>query len=280
MSRLFEIIDELGSGQFGYVFLAKRKRKTVPSYVALKIEKKNNDLAMIQYESKIIHYLNEQQCYRVPSVFWYGMFEGNPAMAMTHYSISLEDYIYKSGFPTQHNECEKIFIEMVQILKSIHQANVIHCDIKPANFMMKNERIYLVDFGLSKIYVDEENEIYPDKFVVEAFLGTPKYISVFIHEGHSPSLRDDMISCLYVYLFSKTKQLPWDVLPRKSTENDIFPENHIQEFYNQERMDKKNQLKQKVQDTHLGKALKLMENTGFGKTPNYNKLTDLFITFV
>ena len=125
-----------------------------------------------------------------------------------------------------------------------------------------------------------ENEIYPDKFVVEAFLGTPKYISVFIHEGHSPSLRDDMISCLYVYLFSKTKQLPWDVLPRKSTENDIFPENHIQEFYNQERMDKKNQLKQKVQDTHLGKALTLMEKTGFGENPNYNQLTDLFIGLI
>jgi len=280
MSRLFEIVSEIGSGQFGYVFLAKRRRKTVPSYVALKIEKKESLLSMIQYESKIIHYLNEQQCYHIPSIFWYGMYENNPAMAMTHYSISLEDYIYKPGFPRCRNEPEKIFIEMVQILQSIHEANVIHCDIKPANFMMKNDHIYLVDFGLSKIYVNEENEIYPDKFVVEAFLGTPKYISVFIHEGHSPSLRDDMISCLYVYLFSKTKQLPWDILPQKTAESGSFPENHIQEFYNQERMDKKYELKRKVQDTHLGKALTLMEKTGFGENPNYNQLTDLFIGLV
>ena len=55
---------------------------------------------------------------------------------------------------------------MVQILQSIHEANVIHCDIKPANFMMKNDHIYLVDFGLSKIYVNEENEIYILKMAI------------------------------------------------------------------------------------------------------------------
>ena len=51
----------------------------------------------------------------------------------------------------------------------------------------------MVDFGLSKIYVDENGENFADSYVQQQFLGTPKYISVYIHQGHSPSLRDDIL---------------------------------------------------------------------------------------
>jgi len=280
MSHLFQIIESIGSGQFSLVFLAKRKRKTSQEPVAIKVEKEDNPITMIQYESKIMHYLNEQQCYHIPAVYWYGMFEGRPSLAMTYYSFSLETYICKDEFPREPKEPEKILCEIVKIMKSVHEAKVIHCDIKPANFMMKNDQIYLVDFGLSKIYVDENGENFADSYDQQQFLGTPKYISVYIHQGHSPSLRDDIISCLYVYLFSKTKHLYWDKLPEKPLQNDDLPENHIHEFRNQERYKKKVELYKKIQDTHLGKALSLMENTLFGGIPDYTKLLNLFVNLI
>ena len=93
------------------------------------------------------------KCYHIPAVYWYGMFEGRPSLAMTYYSFSLETYICKDEFPREPKEPEKILCEIVKIMKSVHEAKVIHCDIKPANFMMKNDQIYLVDFGFCPRYM-------------------------------------------------------------------------------------------------------------------------------
>ena len=43
--------------------------------------------------------------------------------------------------------------EMILCLKKIHAMHIIHCDIKPANFLIRNDmnEISLIDFGLSKI---------------------------------------------------------------------------------------------------------------------------------
>lgn len=41
-------------------------------------------------------------------------------------------------------------------------------------------------------------------------VGTPNYISYFIHEGQIPSKRDDLISIGYIYLFLLCKRLLWE----------------------------------------------------------------------
>lgn len=44
--------------------------------------------------------------------------------------------------------------QLLKILKSIHIKSILHRDIKPENIMYHDKKIYLVDYGISKIFRD------------------------------------------------------------------------------------------------------------------------------
>lgn len=51
--------------------------------------------------------------------------------------------------------------QLLDIIKQIHQRNIIHRDLKPENIVVglkDPHKIYLVDFGISKIFKDTNNK--------------------------------------------------------------------------------------------------------------------------
>lgn len=50
-------------------------------------------------------------------------------------------------------------VQLIQLLKFIHDRKYIHRDIKPANFVMGQDhfkdKLYIIDYGLSQRYVSE-----------------------------------------------------------------------------------------------------------------------------
>ena len=42
---------------------------------------------------------------------------------------------------------------------SLHKAGVLHCDIKPSNFVLIKGRLKIIDFGISRHIVDMTDEI-------------------------------------------------------------------------------------------------------------------------
>ena len=91
----------------------------------------------------------------------------------------------------------KIGSKIIDILEPIHGLGVLHRDLKPQNFMMRNDELYLIDFGLSTVYMDEKYNICPKRPDSLEILGTPKFVSIRIHEGKDPSRSDDCISEFY-----------------------------------------------------------------------------------
>jgi serine/threonine protein kinase len=90
----------------------------------------------------------------------------------------------------------------ITILSHIHNNYVVHRDIKPANFMIHNDELILIDFGLASFYVDsDERHIPPANPKKTHIIGTPKYVSWNVHCGEEYSRRDDLMSVVYIGLF-------------------------------------------------------------------------------
>ena len=67
--------------------------------------------------------------------------------------------------------------------------------------------LYLVDFGISKIFKEGNKHIsFKDK---KPFIGTTRYASVAAHKGHETSRKDDLESMMYIILYLYKGILPW-----------------------------------------------------------------------
>ncbi|KAJ4352706.1 serine/threonine protein kinase [Ascochyta clinopodiicola] len=74
-------------------------------------------------------------------------------------------------------ESRKIFIQLFQALKYLHERNIVHRDIKPENILLTDKELHvkLADFGLAKIIGEES--------FTTTLCGTPSYVAPEILEN-------------------------------------------------------------------------------------------------
>jgi len=106
-----------------------------------------------------------------------------------------------------------LVLQMLAIVEQIHSYGVLHRDLKPANFLLKTNaqqisKLYLIDFGLAKCFLDEKNRHIVIK-TNEKIVGTQRYMSVNTHHGLTASRRDDLESLGYIMVFLYHGRLAW-----------------------------------------------------------------------
>jgi len=109
--------------------------------------------------------------------------------------------------------------QIITILEHIHKRGILHRDIKLENFMLglkDKDTIYLIDYGLSKSYL-RNNEHVKKTINTNNIVGTIEYISPNVHEGMTPSRRDDLISLGYIFVHMLLGELPWKQLVNDKT---------------------------------------------------------------
>lgn len=76
-----------------------------------------------------------------------------------------------------------ILLQMLDSIEILHDKGYIHRDIKPTNFVIgiDEEKVYMVDFGLAKIHLDENGVPVPQREKTE-FRGTLTYASLNAHD--------------------------------------------------------------------------------------------------
>jgi serine/threonine-protein kinase TTK/MPS1 len=84
----------------------------------------------------------------------------------------------KSRLGSEGHKLDTVFVkffwkEMLECLAAVHAKDIVHSDLKPANFVVVKGRLKLIDFGIANaIQTDETVNVYRENQV-----GTPSYMS-------------------------------------------------------------------------------------------------------
>jgi serine/threonine protein kinase len=114
----------------------------------------------------------------------------------------------------------QIGYQMVERIQYVHSKGYIHRDIKPGNFVVgrgeKSRIIYLIDFGLSKRYIDPQTEKHIPYREGKGLTGTARYVSLFTHYGIEQARRDDIESIAFNLIYFAKGKLPWQGVKTKN----------------------------------------------------------------
>ena len=277
----YQVIKEIGKGKFGIVYKGKTKKN---DFIAIKFDYPN--LGMLKHETTILNYLHQHGCKHIPLVYWFGISKEPlyqeldiQCLIIPFYECSLIDYMkFKEITIKQLNV---IMYKILEILDNVHDKFVIHRDIKPDNLMVKNGHIFLIDFGLSTIFVDENKKHKKYQEIQNTILGTPKYISHNIHQGIEPSRRDDLISLGYMYINMFMGSLPWDNLYNNESICEI-PILHINHPRNLERFNLKQWKNIEytckiINDGCIYNFMNELYNLGYDERPRYDFWKEQFL---
>uniref|UniRef100_A0A6C0JL41 non-specific serine/threonine protein kinase n=1 Tax=viral metagenome TaxID=1070528 RepID=A0A6C0JL41_9ZZZZ len=274
LNKKYNFLEKIGHGNFGSVYKGINQKNG--EHVAIKSENRNSPIKLLKNETSILKYLYDYGSRITPIVYWFGVDNEFNYLIMSYYEISLYDYCNQNSLSI--DKINKIMYASIDILETIHKNYIIHCDIKPQNFMISNEELFLIDFGFSRFFIDENKKPLCD-LGSQNIIGTPKYVSYNIHNGNMPSCRDDLISLGYIYLYLCCRELPWDNLKINNTTFE-YDDLHILNFKNQQRKNLKeweNLEKLCLQvNEKIHKFLNYCYLLKYDSTPEYTILKTLF----
>lgn len=206
----FEVTGKLGGGAFGDVYGGIDTRTS--ARVAIKVESVDTSCPQLVYEARVIAEL--QDCPGIPRKYWFGRHEASNVLVMQKLGACLIDT------KVTLENVAGIARQCLERLQSLHFAGFAHRDVKPENFMYGHGRhktvLYIIDFGLCKRVVDVSSGRHIDNRRGKALTGTPRYASLFTHDGNEQSRRDDIEALVYTLIFMVRGSLPWQGLSSES----------------------------------------------------------------
>lgn len=185
------VLEDLSQGEFGKV--QKIQNKFTNKILAVKIEL--IEIGLLQYEAKIYNILSGLNY--VPTIKSFKSDGTNNYLFMDLMDYNLKYFKkvkYKENAKDYIITAKKIVVELLKALKTIHSRGILHRDIKPENICFHNNRLKIVDYGLSVLKSG-------NKKVPSSIIGTPNFISMSVLNMNISSEVDDIESVSYIYIY-------------------------------------------------------------------------------
>jgi tetratricopeptide (TPR) repeat protein len=203
----FRILDKLGEGGMGEVFLAEDT--TLGRRVALKLPAAplagdSDARERLQREARAAATLNHPHVCVVHEV-GEGP-DGQPFIAMEYVEgETLAARLARGRLP--FGEVIALGLQAADALTDAHGRGVVHRDLKPSNIMLTARGIKLLDFGLASLARDRTLIRAPED---GGFLGSIRYMSPEQARGEPLDRRTDLFSLGIVLYEAATGRLPFD----------------------------------------------------------------------
>ena len=263
----YRLVEKLGEGTFGMIF----KCESTDGLCAFKFEKKRyGRRSLLKAESEI---MIELKGFGIPKIISYVENEDYNIMIMELLGKSLEVIVqqYTEEKLSLKTVC-MLGIEMLKILKNIHDKHYIHRDIKPDNFAIgysDQSQLYLLDFGLAKQYRSAKTLKQNPMLKNKKLTGTARYASINALRGYDQSRRDDLESVAYVLAYLLRGNLPWQGIVVKTKE-----EKYAKILYRKQSITSEQLFFGFPNE--LCTYINYCKNLGYEEEPKYDYLTDLF----
>ena len=200
LANRYEIVDELGKGGMGEVYLAEDtnlKRqvaiKVLPQPFALDEER----LVRFEREARLLASLNHLN---IATIHGLEKSDGQQFLVMELIEgETLRERLNKGVLPVE--EAIEICEQIAEGLESAHEKGIIHRDLKPANVKVTPEgKVKILDFGIAKAFQDQsedsdqlESPVITDEMTRPGMLlGTASYMSPEQAKGKKVDKRTDI----------------------------------------------------------------------------------------
>ncbi|CAL2051878.1 unnamed protein product [Caenorhabditis brenneri] len=248
----------LGKGGFGLVVSVKEKH--TDNMFALKIEQFWRSSA--RKEEDVYQLL--QDVPGIPQCYGHWDENGCTLMRMELLGVNLGQYSKMLKRSLNTDEMSDLAVQMIDLLKNVHQLGYVHCDVKPSNFAFgigKNKNVlYLIDFGIAESFLGTDGSHIQDNRIRKP-KGTAPYMSAFQHARRFNTRRDDMEGIVYTLLDLCYVSFPWRKFTLKRINHEVA-----------------HQLKMSYIPSipSLRRMLKMCRKTKFDEEPDYERMKKLF----
>ncbi|EFV76541.1 protein kinase [Cytobacillus pseudoceanisediminis] len=155
LNEHYEILNVIGAGSYGIVYLCKELRTNENRVVKqLRPSKRRNqkEVAMFENEITVLGMLNHKN---IPMLFEAFSNNGHLYYVMSFIEAdNLEDQIFFNKKTFNEEESLLILTHLLELVDYLHKKDIYHQDLRIPNILIKNTEIFLIDFGLSKHRTD------------------------------------------------------------------------------------------------------------------------------
>ena len=225
----------LGKGGFGHLFLGRSIHEN--SFIAIKVEEQS-PRSRLAWEYQIIKELSDGE--GIPKVYRLHRGKKHNYLIMQLLGKSLDKLFSDTNRHFSIKTVCMIAYQMVQRIEFVHSKGYIHRDVKPGNFLLgKNldrKKIYIIDFGLSKKYIDKSTNKHIIYKEGKGLTGTARYVSLNTHYGIEQSRRDDIEGIAYNLIYFAKGKLPWQGVKTKNKKEKHKKIMELKEEYNPDKL--------------------------------------------
>ncbi|KAI8984728.1 kinase-like domain-containing protein [Mycotypha africana] len=295
----YKVGRKIGEGSFGVIYEGINLMNN--QQVAIKFESRKSDAPQLRDEYRTYKILAGLS--GIPAAYYFGQEGLHSILVIDILGPSLEDLFDMCSRKFSIKTVAMLAKQMITRVQSIHERNLIYRDIKPDNFLIgrpnatnsttsaiasqqqqsssptkhggndyqhnSNNTIYMIDFGMAKLYRDPKTKQHIPYREKKSLSGTARYMSINTHLGREQSRRDDLESLGHVFMYFLRGALPWQGLKAAT---------------NKQKYEKIGEKKQTTSIKDLcegfpeefGLYLQYARRLDFEENPNYGYMKDLF----